>query len=72
MARSTCPKCENTTFEMVENSPRNSQFKVMFIQCASCGAVIGVADYYNIGNQNVKTQEAIKKIARQLNIHVDL
>ncbi len=49
MARSSCPKCEGTTFEMVEkNDVRNSTFKVMFIQCASCGAVVGTTDYFHV------------------------
>ena len=38
-------------FEMREApSVRGSQFKLMFVQCVSCGAVVGVTDYYNIGN----------------------
>ncbi len=59
MARSTCPKCDNTTFEMVENSPRRSKYKLEFIQCAACGAVVGVMDYLNIG---AKLEEMEKKI----------
>jgi hypothetical protein len=49
MATSTCPKCDSTTFEAKEYSPRGSNFKYQFIQCASCGAVVGVMDYFNIG-----------------------
>ncbi len=50
MAQSTCPKCENTSFEIAENSPKGSRFKFTFIQCDRCGAVVGVVDYYNVGN----------------------
>jgi hypothetical protein len=49
MAIPTCPKCSNTSFEMVEFTPRNSTFKLNSIQCESCGAVVGVMDYCNIG-----------------------
>jgi hypothetical protein len=50
MAISKCSKCDNTTFEMVEkDNITGANFKVMFIQCARCGAVIGVQDYYNLG-----------------------
>lgn len=49
MAVSTCPKCDGTFFETKENSPRGSNFKFTFVQCASCGAVVGVMDYFNIG-----------------------
>ena len=51
MAWSTCPKCDNHSFELVENTPRKSSFKLMFVQCTSCGAVVGVLDYYNIGQR---------------------
>ena len=48
MAMSRCPKCENSSFELKEASPRGSSYKFNFIQCASCGAVVGVADYWNV------------------------
>lgn len=49
MANSTCVKCGSTSFEIMENSPSGSNFKFMFVQCSSCGGVVGVMDYYNIG-----------------------
>lgn len=48
MATSSCPKCGNHSFEMKEHLPHGSGFKVFFIQCSSCGAVVGVTDYYNV------------------------
>jgi hypothetical protein len=45
MALSKCIKCDGTLFEMVEKEPRNAAFKVNFIQCASCGGVVGVTEY---------------------------
>ena len=49
MAISKCAKCDNTVFEMVEKEPIGANFKIMFIQCNRCGAVVGVQDYYNLG-----------------------
>jgi len=49
MAMSTCIKCGNKTFETSENSPGGSNFKMFFVQCSSCGGVVGVMDFYNIG-----------------------
>lgn len=49
MAHSSCPKCGNHGFETVITTPSGSNFKLLFIQCSSCGCVIGVLDYYNIG-----------------------
>ena len=63
MALSTCPKCDNHIFELVENSPINSSFKLNFVQCAKCGTVVGVMEYYNIGDKLTKLE---KKIDRKL------
>lgn len=46
---SKCPKCEKHFFEMVEETPSKSKFKLQFIRCFSCKTVIGVMDYFNIG-----------------------
>jgi uncharacterized Zn finger protein len=64
MAMSTCPKCPNSSFELVENTPRHSEFKLSFIQCSSCGAVVGVLDYYNIG-------QLIHDLAKKLRVNID-
>lgn len=47
MAASRCPKCEGHQFEIVEKEVRNARFKMMFVQCSSCGTVVGVRDYEN-------------------------
>ena len=49
MATSKCPHCDNRTFELKEITPRNSNYKYNVLQCASCGSVLGVTDYFNIG-----------------------
>jgi predicted nucleic-acid-binding Zn-ribbon protein len=48
MAVSNCPKCESTSFELKAGEAKGSKHKLMYIQCASCGGVVGVTDYYNI------------------------
>lgn len=50
MARATCVKCDSNNFEVVENTPRTSNFNLLFVQCASCGGVVGGMDYFNIGS----------------------
>lgn len=72
MARSTCVKCGNTNFEVARAEPRNSNYVLMFVQCTSCGGVAGVLEYENVGALLHRQNEAIKKIARQLNVSVDL
>ncbi|MCV2359645.1 hypothetical protein LNV08_11760 [Paucibacter sp. TC2R-5] len=63
MALSTCPKCPSHAFEMKEAEPNGSKFKLMFVQCASCGAVVGVTDYFN-------TSSLLDKIADKLGIRL--
>jgi len=72
MALSTCIKCGGTSFEVVEKEPRHSAFKLMFVQCSSCGGVVGVIEYENIGARLDNQDAALKKIANQLGVHVSL
>jgi hypothetical protein len=58
MAISTCIKCGGTKFENKSVTPKGSNFVLTFIQCASCGGVVGVMDYYNLG-QDI---QEIKKV----------
>jgi hypothetical protein len=64
MAIPTCLRCGGLTFESKEASPRNSNFRLTFIQCAACGGVVGVLDYYNIG-------ELLHTLARGLGVSLD-
>ena len=61
MAISKCSKCGYTCFELKEANVRGSNFKQNFIQCASCGAVVGVVPYMN-------TAALIYQLADKLNI----
>jgi len=45
MATSKCGHCKSATFEVKEVEPRESRFKLIFVQCASCGVPVGVIDY---------------------------
>lgn len=72
MALSSCPKCGNHSFEVETVEPMRSNFKLNCVQCSSCGTVVGVLEYLNIGAQILKQNIAIKRIARALNVSVDL
>lgn len=61
MATTTCPKCSSTRFEMKEHPVANSNYRIMFIQCASCGAAVGTTEYLN-------TNFLIKNLAKKLGI----
>lgn len=64
MATSQCSKCGCTSFEMVSAKIKGSAFNFYFIQCSSCGTVVGITEYYNIG-------ERLNKLAKKLNITID-
>jgi len=61
MARqSKCPACGNTGFEIAENSPRGSNYKLYFIQCDSCGTVVGTQEYCSTSALILKLAEKLK------------
>lgn len=49
MAISTCVKCGGSRFELKENEPYGSRYKLMFVQCTNCGGVVGAVDFFNTG-----------------------
>lgn len=65
---SKCGSCGHGQFEIKENSPRGSRYKLMLIQCASCGVPVAAQDYYNTGAQLTQQQQKIDQIAHQVNV----
>lgn len=63
---SKCVKCENTSFEMKENSPIGSRFKLLFVQCYSCGTPIGAMEYFNSGSQIEIVTKKIQNLENKL------
>jgi len=61
---STCPKCSNTSFEVKNAEPRESEYILTFIQCSSCGAVVGVTDYLNV-------PALLEKLAKKLGVDLN-
>lgn len=74
MPKPTCPKCSNTEFAISEVTPKGSRWKLYFVHCASssCQAVVGVQEWNNIGAMLEAQNEAIKAIAKQLNVKIKL
>jgi uncharacterized Zn finger protein len=60
---STCPACKKTSFEVVMEEPKGSNYKLLFTRCSACGAVVGVTEFYNIGT-------LLEKLAKKLNIRL--
>lgn len=68
MASSTCIKCSSHSFETREVTPNGSAFKLIFIQCSSCGGVVGVIDYFNIGHLLQQQNVVLQRIADRLGV----
>jgi hydrogenase maturation factor HypF (carbamoyltransferase family) len=66
MAFSVCVKCGSTFFEVVEGAPKNSQYKLIFVQCSSCGSVINAMPYFDPGYLSKRNQEELENIKNQL------
>jgi hypothetical protein len=66
MAISTCVKCNGHHFEVKEAEPNNAKYKQVFVQCAGCGAVVGVVPYYDPGVVSKDNQQALGAIDGKL------
>ena len=60
MAVVTCPKCEGHIFEASTN------FEEIFMQCASCGCVVEVVKYHNVGDLVKDQGKQIEELSRRL------
>ena len=56
-----CPKCENTSFEEVTDSPLKSLIMINFIRCTSCKTAIGI-------REPESSARLIKELAKRLNV----
>jgi len=56
---SKCAHCQNIRFELSEEAPDNSAYKVYFIRCAGCKNPIGILPYYDT---NTKIDSLEKKL----------
>jgi hypothetical protein len=63
-SKSICPHCQHSGFEMATESPKQSNWKYSFIRCSSCGTVVGVTEFFNIGT-------LIHKMAKKLDVDLE-
>lgn len=64
---STCPKCGGHLFEIEENSPDGSAYKIYFVQCTSCGNPVGTEDFFNVNSQIEILEKKINQIDQKIN-----
>ena len=66
MAISKCTGCGSTRFEVKQAEPAQSAYKIMFVQCSSCGGVVGSMPYYDAGVLAKDNQKSLKEIKTQI------
>ena len=59
-----CPKCENSSFEVVIDTPKNSTVKMRYLRCSNCSTLITALEFHAIG-------DLIKRLAKGLNIDLE-
>jgi hypothetical protein len=62
----SCSKCGNSYFELADQVPSGSNYKLKFVQCSSCNATAGVMDFYNLGQMLKEQQELLEEINSRL------
>ncbi|WP_180075685.1 hypothetical protein [Acinetobacter sp. YH12106] len=74
MAQSKCGSCNSISFELLERSDiKGSAYPVAFIQCSSCGAVVGVLEDKNsewLFTQLRKKIEGVEAIASNIDNNI--
>ncbi len=66
MATSTCPACKETLFEIQSVSLPYYDLPLSFVQCSTCGAVIGVTTVLDAGVLGRDNQKEIAALKQQL------
>lgn len=63
---SKCTKCSSFSFELVEQSPVGSNYKLFFVQCSMCGGPVGVLEYFSSNAQIGKVAKQIENLERKI------
>ncbi|AFQ42384.1 MULTISPECIES: hypothetical protein [Desulfosporosinus] len=67
MAQSSCIKCGNTQFEVVHaNNLEGTTRSVLFVQCKSCGSVVGVLDFLNVSVKAERMKNDLRILAEKI------
>lgn len=64
-----CPKCNSSSFELVEDFPSKANFKMYYMRCASCDTFLQALPYYDTNSKIEALQEDINKIKNKLGIY---
>lgn len=66
MAIAACARCQNQSFELQEAEISGARHRMMFVQCAACGAPTGLVDSHTatlLQEQDARIKELQQQIA---------
>lgn len=64
-----CPKCENKSFELVQDFPSSAAFKMQYIRCSSCKTFLQALPFLHT-NALIETLQAdIDKLKKKMGIY---
>jgi hypothetical protein len=64
-----CPKCEKSNFELVDDFPTKSAFKMYYIRCSSCKIFLQALPFHDT-NRNIEIMQGdINTIKTKLGIY---
>lgn len=60
--RSKCGHCGGFMWELSEESPTHSNYKLFFVRCSLCKVPVGVVDYYDTYSKLVTIEKTVKTL----------
>ena len=57
-----CPKCSNTSFELVGDVPTDSSFELTYLRCKSCKTLINSIPFYDTNSILDEIRKGINKL----------
>jgi protein-arginine kinase activator protein McsA len=66
VAISTCPHCQNNSFELHEGEISGAKYRLLFVQCTKCGAPFGTRESYDYRALLQEQEARIKNIEHQI------
>ncbi len=65
---SRCPRsdCNGSGFELKELEVRGAKWKYLAVQCSTCGAVVALQDFVNVGQTLGMIEKKLDAIAKKL------
>ncbi len=63
-----CPKCESINFEMVDDLPKDSQYKYSYLRCVSCKTFLAGFDFAPVGAAVADIYKYVREIKRHLGL----